>query len=197
MTTLKNWPAPAKINLFLHIVGKRPDGYHELQTVFQFLEYGDDLFFDIRDDGVVVREYDFGFSETNDLCLRAAALLKPLANPKDGVTIKLTKRLPMGGGLGGGSSNAATTLIALNELWRLGLSRNELADIGLKLGADVPVFIIGQAAWAEGVGEVLTPINLAETWYLVLNPQINVSTAQIFSHKHLTQAPQMKKIRAL
>ena len=197
MSTRNIWPAPAKINLFLHIVGKRPDGYHDLQTVFQFLDYGDDLYFDIRNDGKVLRQYDLGFSEQNDLCLRAAALLKPLANDNCGVSIDLTKRLPMGGGLGGGSSNAATTLLALNELWNVGLNRQELAELGLKLGADVPVFVMGQAAWAEGVGERLTPINLDENWYLVLNPQINVSTAQIFSHKHLTRAPQMKKIRVL
>ena len=197
MNTKDVWPAPAKINLFLHVVGKRPDGYHELQTVFQFLDYGDDLYFDLREDGQICREYDLGFSEEDDLCLRAAALLKPLAHSSCGVSIGLTKRLPMGGGLGGGSSNAATTLIALNDLWEIGLDRQKLAEIGLQLGADVPVFIMGQSAWAEGVGERLTPINLAENWYLVLNPQINVSTAQIFSHKHLTRAPQMKKIRAL
>ena len=191
------WPAPAKINLFLHVVGKRPDGYHELQTVFQFLDYGDDLYFELREDGQVCREYDFGFSEEDDLCLRAASLLKPLAHSSCGVSIDLIKRLPMGGGLGGGSSNAATTLIALNDLWDVRLDRQELAKIGLKLGADVPVFVMGQAAWAEGIGERLTPINLSENWYLVLNPQINVSTAQIFSHKHLTWTPQMKKIRAL
>ena len=193
----KAWPAPAKINLFLHVLGKRPDGYHDLQTVFQFLDYGDDLFFEIQNDGQVIRDYDYGFSEKDDLCLRAVALLKPLAKPECGVKIGLTKRLPMGGGLGGGSSNAATTLIALNELWGVGLNQPELAELGLKLGADVPVFVMGQAAWAEGVGERLTPVNLAENWYLVLNPQINVSTAQVFSHKHLTRAPQMKKIRAL
>ncbi|MEM7655571.1 MAG: 4-(cytidine 5'-diphospho)-2-C-methyl-D-erythritol kinase, partial [Bacteroidota bacterium] len=173
------------------------DGYHDLQTVFQFLDYGDDLFFELRDDGQVIREYDFGFSEDNDLCLRAAALLKPLADESCGVSINLIKRLPMGGGLGGGSSNAATTLIALNDLWNIGLNRDELADLGLKLGADVPVFVKGQAAWAEGVGERLSPVELAENWYLVLNPQINVSTAHIFSNKHLTHAPEMKKIRAL
>ena len=197
MQERKIWPAPAKINLFLHITGKRPVGYHDLQTVFQFLDYGDDLFFDLRDDGLVERVYDLGFSEEQDLCLRAAALLKPLCASSCGVSIDLTKRLPMGGGLGGGSSNAATTLIALNELWEIGLSRTELAELGLQLGADVPVFVEGRAAWAEGVGEVLTPLKLAETWYLVLNPQINVSTAQIFSHKRLTITPQMKKIRAL
>lgn len=191
------WPAPAKINLFLHVVGKRSDGYHNLQTVFQFLDYGDDLFFTMRDDGIIARDYDYGFDESNDLCIRAAHLLKPLVSSNCGVTIDLTKRLPMGGGLGGGSSNAATTLISLNHLWNAGLSRPELAKLALKLGADVPVFVMGQAAWAEGVGEQLSPIDLAKPWYLVLNPNINVSTAQIFCHKHLTATPQMMKIRAL
>lgn len=197
MNNRRVWPAPAKINLFLHIIGKRSDGYHDLQTVFQFLDYGDDLFFDVRDDGVVSRVYDYGFSESDDLCLRAAILLKPLAKESCGVSIDLIKRLPMGGGLGGGSSNAATTLIALNELWDIGLSRTQLAELGLQLGADVPVFVMGQSAWAEGVGERLTPLKLDESWFLVLNPQINVSTKQIFSNKRLTWRPQMKKIRAL
>lgn len=197
------WPAPAKINLFLHVLGKRADGYHNLQTAFQFLDYGDDLFFEVRDDGVVARAYDYGFDEHSDLCLRAAtllraaALLKERVSPNCGVTIDLTKRLPMGGGLGGGSSNAATTLIALNHLWAAGLSRPELAKLALELGADVPVFVMGRSAWAEGVGEQLSPIDLAEPWYLVLNPNINVSTEQIFCHKQLTATPQMMKIRAL
>ncbi len=191
------WPAPAKINLFLHVVGKRQDGYHELQTVFQFLDHGDELFFELNQDGRIGRAYDLGFSEDADLCLRAAQALKPYVNDACGVTIDLHKRLPMGGGLGGGSSNAATVLIALNTLWCAGLDRRQLAEIGLKLGADVPVFVHGRAAWAEGVGEQLSPIELAEPWYLVLNPNIEVSTAQIFSNKHLTPTPQMKKIRAL
>lgn len=197
MVTAKIWPAPAKINLFLHVLSKREDGYHNLQTVFQFLDYGDDLKFTLRSDGKIVRRYELGFSAEQDLCVRAAKLLQPFATASQGVEIELTKRLPMGGGLGGGSSNAATTLIALNQLWKTGLSREKLASLGLSLGADVPVFVMGQAAWAEGVGEQLTPIKLAEPWYVVLNPQINVSTAQIFSHKHLTPTPQMMKIRAL
>ncbi len=191
------WPAPAKINLFLHIVGKRPDGYHELQTAFQFLSVGDDLFFDLNQSGKIARAYDLGFSEACDLCLRAAHKLKEFAAPECGVTINLRKRLPMGGGLGGGSSDAATVLLALNELWELGLSRQQLAEIGLSLGADVPVFVVGRAAWAEGVGELLTPINPHEHWYLVLNPQVEVSTAKIFLNKRLTPMAQMKKIRAL
>jgi 4-diphosphocytidyl-2-C-methyl-D-erythritol kinase len=193
----KAWPAPAKINLFLHIVGKRADGYHNLQTVFQFVDYGDDLYFQINSQAKISRNYDLGFSEELDLCLRAAKLLKRYAAPECGVEIGITKRLPIGGGLGGGSSDAATVLIALNVLWDIGLSRQKLAEIGLSLGADVPVFVMGRSAWAEGVGEQLTPLKLAETWFLVLNPQISVSTAQIFSNKHLTPAPEMKKIRAL
>lgn len=191
------WPAPAKINLFLHIVGKRPDGYHNLQTVFQFIDYGDDLYFDLNHQGRISRRYDLGFSEEVDLCMRAAKLLKQYAAKDCGVEIDITKRLPMGGGLGGGSSDAATVLIALNSLWNVGLSREKLAEIGLLLGADVPVFVMGRSAWAEGVGEQLTPLELPETWFLVLNPQISVSTAQIFCNKRLTATPQMKKIRAL
>ncbi|MFT6098695.1 MAG: 4-diphosphocytidyl-2-C-methyl-D-erythritol kinase, partial [Arenicella sp.] len=191
------WPAPAKINLFLHIVGKRPDGYHNLQTVFQFIDYGDDLYFDLNHQGRISRRYDLGFSEEVDLCMRAAKLLKHYAAKDCGVEIGITKRLPMGGGLGGGSSDAATVLIALNSLWGVGLSREKLAEIGLLLGADVPVFVMGRSAWAEGVGEQLTPLELPETWFLVLNPQISVSTAQVFSNKRLTATPQMKKIRAL
>ncbi len=191
------WPAPAKINLFLHVVGKRADGYHNLQTAFQFLSVKDDLFFELNTQGLIGRSYNLGFSEESDLCLRAAHKLKAFAEPHCGVTISLTKRLPMGGGLGGGSSDAATVLIALNHLWQLGLSKKELAVIGLELGADVPVFIEGRSAWAEGVGEHLTPITPPESWYLVLIPNIEVSTAQIFSNKRLTPMPQMKKIRAL
>lgn len=191
------WPAPAKINLFLHVVGKRADGYHLLQTAFQFLNFGDELFFTLNDAGLIRRDYDFGFSEESDLCLRAAHKLKRFAQSSDGVTIRMNKRLPMGGGLGGGSSDAATVLIALNKLWRIGLSRDVLAKIGLELGADVPVFIGGRAAWGEGVGEVLTPINPPKTWFLVLNPNIEVSTLKIFSNKRLTPRPEMKKIRAL
>lgn len=196
-TTAAFWPSPAKINLFLHIVGKRADGYHNLQTAFQFIDYGDELTFELNSNGVIGRAYDFGFSKEEDLCLRAAYALKKRSNRDVGVTIGMTKRLPMGGGVGGGSSNAATVLIALNYLWELGLSRQALADIGLSLGADVPVFVHGKAAWAEGVGEQLWPIQPTEKWLVVLNPQISVSTAQIFSNKQLTIAPEIKRIRAL
>ncbi len=191
------WPAPAKINLFLHVVGKRSDGYHLLQTAFQFLNYGDELVFSINDSGRIERDYDFGFSEESDLCMRAARQLKRFSDSRCGVVIGMKKNLPMGGGLGGGSSDAATVLIALNKLWGLKLSRDTLSQIGLGLGADVPVFIGGQAAWAEGIGEILTPINPVESWYLVLNPGVEVSTVEIFSNKRLTPRPEMKKIRAL
>ncbi|GHA06638.1 4-diphosphocytidyl-2-C-methyl-D-erythritol kinase [Arenicella chitinivorans] len=196
-TDNRTWPAPAKINLFLHVTGKRSDGYHDLQTVFQFLDYGDELRFTITDNGAITRGYDLGFALESDLCLRAANLLKPLVTNNLGVHIDMIKRLPMGGGLGGGSSDAATVLLALNSLWKLGLTRTQLADIGLQLGADVPVFVHGHAAWAEGIGELLTPLRLQEPWYLVLIPPVSVSTGEIFSNKHLTATPQMKKIRAL
>ena len=190
------WTAPAKINLFLHVVGKRADGYHELQTIFQFLDYGDELSFELNSQSKILRAYDYGFSEESDLCLRAAHILSEFAPKGAGVTITLHKRLPQGGGLGGGSSDAATVLIALNKLWRIGLSRQKLADIGLKLGADVPVFVMGRSAWAEGVGERLTPLELDEKWFLVVNPNICVSTAAVFANNHLTARPQMMKIRA-
>jgi len=193
----RTWPAPAKINLFLHVTGKRSDGYHELQTVFQFLDYGDELYFDLNQEGRITRAYDLGFSAESDLCLRAAQALKPFVDEAHGVTIDLHKRLPLGGGLGGGSSNAATVLLALDRLWGADLGRDKLAEIGLQLGADVPVFVHGRAAWAEGVGEQLSAVELAEPWYLILNPNIEVSTAQVFANKHLTATPQMKKIRAL
>lgn len=196
--TQQLWPSPAKINWFLHVVGKREDGYHELQTVFQFLDYGDDLTFAVNQQGIIRRDYDLGFSEDVDLCLRAAKQLKAITKDDNlGVTIGLNKRLPMGGGLGGGSSNAATTLIALNHLWNIGLDRQQLSALGFKLGADVPIFIYGQAAWAEGIGERLSPIDLTEQWYLVVNPNVHVSTKQIFCHKRLTARPQMMKIRDL
>ncbi len=195
--SLIQWPAPAKINWFLHIIGKRQDGYHNLQTVFQFLDYGDQMTFQITDDGKISRDYEFGFDEQTDISMQAATELATYTSDSVGVRIGLTKKLPIGGGLGGGSSNAATTLIALNKLWNIGLERHQLAKIGLKLGADVPVFVMGHSAWAEGVGERLTPIQLDECWFLVVNPNIHVSTAKIFAHKHLTQAPEMMKIRAL
>jgi 4-diphosphocytidyl-2-C-methyl-D-erythritol kinase len=183
-----DWPAPAKLNLFLHIVGRRPDGYHELQTLFQFLDLSDELTYAVRGDGEVCRvngpaEIDAG----QDLAVRAARLLQRRAGTRLGVEIRLRKRIPMGGGLGGGSSDAATTLLALNRLWELGLGLGELAELGLELGADVPVFVRGRAAWAEGVGERLVPVQIEQPWYVVVDPGCHVSTAKIFGHPTLTR----------
>jgi 4-diphosphocytidyl-2-C-methyl-D-erythritol kinase len=176
------WPAPAKLNLFLHVVGRRPDGYHLLQTAFQFLDFGDELAFGVNDDGRIARTREVpGVTVEADLTLRAARALKEAAGARQGVEIALTKRLPAGGGLGGGSSDAATTLLALNRLWGTGLTTSELAALGLGLGADVPVFVRGHAAWAEGVGEQLTPLDLPQPWYLVLVPPVQVPTAEIFA----------------
>ncbi|MFQ5642149.1 MAG: 4-(cytidine 5'-diphospho)-2-C-methyl-D-erythritol kinase [Thiogranum sp.] len=189
------WPAPAKLNLFLHVIGRRADGYHELQTVFQFLDRGDRLWFEVADEGVV--ELEGGLPDVppgQDLIVRAARSLLRHTRRSRGVRVRVDKRLPAGGGLGGGSSDAATTLVALNALWDLRLGVDELAGIGLQLGADVPVFVRGFAAWAEGVGELLTPMaDLPEPWYLILNPAVNVSTAVVFSDPGLTRnAPPLK-----
>ena len=185
---MRTWPAPAKLNLFLHVTGRRSDGYHTLQTVFQFLDYGDELSFVVTDDGRITRAVPVaGVTEESDLTLRAAHLLKESRGVMKGARIHLTKRLPIGGGLGGGSSDAATTLLALNDLWGTRLPVPELAALGLKLGADVPVFIHGHAAWAEGIGEVLTPIEPEEAWYLVVVPPVHVSTAQVFADPELTR----------
>jgi 4-diphosphocytidyl-2-C-methyl-D-erythritol kinase len=189
------WPAPAKLNLLLHITGRRADGYHELQTLFQFLTFGDWLYFDLRMDGEVrLAGEPAGVPAAADLCVRAARLLKEATGSNAGVTIYNDKRLPSGGGLGGGSSDAATTLAVLNKLWKPGLSRDELAELGLSLGADVPVFVHGEAAWAEGVGEVLIPVTLPEPWFLVVNPLVSVSTANIFSDPGLTRDTPRTKI---
>lgn len=188
------FPAPAKLNLFLHILGQRDDGYHRLQTVFQFLDIQDRLYFSIRDDGRICRVGGpAGVREEDDLCVRAAKRLREKAGITQGVTIYCEKNLPVGGGLGGGSSDAATTLVALNHLWLLELEPANLASIGLELGADVPVFVHGKAALAEGVGDILTPVVLPEIWYLVINPGLSVSTADIFSDSELTRdTPEMK-----
>lgn len=190
------WPAPAKLNLFLHIVGRRADGYHLLQTVFQFLSLGDELAFTLRDDGQIQRIGEVpGVAPESDLVVRAARLLRRDAGIARGVDIHVSKRLPMGGGLGGGSSDAATTLVALNQLWGLGYSEDQLVELGLRLGADVPVFVRGQAAWAEGVGEQLTPVELPEPWFLVVVPPCQVPTPQVFADPELTRNAPVIKIR--
>jgi len=182
------WPAPAKLNLFLHITGQRPDGFHLLQTVFRFIDFADTLFFNVREDGVIQRTSELaGVSPEQDLVVRAARLLKSESGTGSGADIRVDKCLPVGGGLGGGSSDAATTLVALNYLWNLNLPQEQLESLGLSLGADVPVFIRGQAAWAEGVGEHLTAVELPPAWYLVIVPQCHVSTAEVFSDDQLTR----------
>lgn len=178
----KIWLAPAKINRFLHITGQRDDGYHELQTVFQFLDYSDELSFEILDhDEVSLVNPLPGVKPDDDLTVRAARLLQQSANCSKGARINVNKRLPMGGGLGGGSSDAATTLVALNQLWELNIEMLNLAQLGVQLGADVPIFIHGCSAWAEGVGEEISAIHLDEPWFVVLNPSVSVSTAEIFA----------------
>ncbi len=180
------WPAPAKLNLFLHITGRRDDGYHLLQTVFQFVDFGDEICIRLRQDGQIRRNSELeGVPAERDLVVRAAGLLQDRIGTRQGADITVDKRLPMGGGLGGGSSDAATVLVALNRLWDGGLSEDALAELGLSLGADVPVFIRGQAAWAEGVGEHLHPVSLPEPWFVVLCPPVTVPTAEVFSAAQL------------
>ena len=189
MTTAAGvFPAPAKLNLFLHVVGRRHDGYHLLQTAFRFIDYGDELTFAVRADGVIRRiTLMEGVPAEQDLSVRAARALQQEAGCREGADIGIVKRLPMGGGLGGGSSDAATTLIALNRLWRTGLSRERLQRLALGLGADVPVFVFGMNAFAEGVGERLQALQLPPAWYLILVPELAVSTAEIFSAVELTR----------
>ncbi len=188
ITSNRKWLAPAKLNLFLHIVGRRADGYHLLQTVFQLLDYGDELSFDINQSGAVGLDIPMAsVPDADNLIVKAAKLLQTETGCSMGAEISIEKKLPMGGGLGGGSSDAATTLVALNNLWQTGLSTDHLADLGLKLGADVPVFVRGQSSWAEGVGETLQAMSLPEQHFLVLNPQVEVSTAALFSHSQLTR----------
>jgi 4-diphosphocytidyl-2-C-methyl-D-erythritol kinase len=192
MTATSVWPAPAKLNLFLHILGRRPDGYHELQTCFQFIDLCDEITIEVRADGQIRRAFDIpGLPESADLCLRAARALKEATGSSLGADIRLLKRIPIGGGLGGGSSDAATCLVALNDLWELNLPTEDLAALGLKLGADVPVFVRGRVAWAEGVGERLTllypPLAPAEPNYLILKPNVFVSTAKVFQDPELTR----------
>jgi 4-diphosphocytidyl-2-C-methyl-D-erythritol kinase len=186
------WPAPAKLNLFLHILGRRPDGYHELQTCFQFVDLCDEITIEVRSDGLIRRAVEIpGLPAEADLCIRAAKALQAASGTALGADISLAKKIPVGGGLGGGSSDAATCLLALNHLWGVHWPREALAALGLKLGADVPVFVHGRVAWAEGVGERLTPLYppLApiEANYLILKPNVFVSTAAVFQDPELTR----------
>ncbi|MGO0631954.1 4-(cytidine 5'-diphospho)-2-C-methyl-D-erythritol kinase [Pseudomonas sp. SAR267] len=189
-------PAPAKLNLWLHIIGRRADGYHELETVFQFLDHGDELSFALREDGVIRLHTEIeGVPHDSNLIVRAARKLQEQSGTRLGADIWLTKVLPMGGGIGGGSSDAATTLLALAHLWQLDWDEDRLAALGLSLGADVPVFVRGHAAFAQGVGEQLTPVDPEEPWYVVLVPQVSVSTVEIFSHPQLTRDSLPLKMR--
>jgi 4-diphosphocytidyl-2-C-methyl-D-erythritol kinase len=186
------WPAPAKLNLFLHILGRRKDGYHELQTIFQFVDLCDDISIRVRPDGAIHRVAGAaGVTAEEDLIVRAARALQGAAHCRLGADLGVHKRIPQGAGLGGGSSDAATTLVALNRLWNLGWPRERLAELGLSLGADIPVFVHGRAAWAEGVGEHLTPLYPPqapkECNYLILNPNVSVSTAAVFQDAQLTR----------
>ena len=194
MSEYHSFPAPAKVNLMLRVVGRRADGYHLLQTVIRFIDYGDTLGFRIRQDGVIARVNAVpGVDAAADLAVRAAQLLREIARTPLGADIVLEKRLPLGGGLGGGSSDAATTLLALNRLWQLDLPRPRLLDLALELGADVPVFVFGDNALVEGIGEVLAPIALPLPWYVVLTPPVAVSTARVFAAAELKR--DSKKIR--
>ena len=197
--TLQDCPAPAKLNLFLHIIGRRADGYHLLQSVFQLIDHGDRLHFSVRQDRRICRTTDVpGVPESSDLIVRAASLLQSAAleagRAPGGADIAIDKRLPMGGGLGGGSSDAATTLIALNHLWRTGFTRRELMALGLQLGADVPFFLLGCNAFVEGIGEQLQPIQTRNCWYLVIEPGVSVPTAAIFGSRQLTRDTKAVKI---
>ncbi len=196
MTSL-SLQSPAKLNLMLHITGRRDDGYHLLQTVYQFIDLCDQMEFHLTLDGSIQRNNsNTPVAEADDLVIKAARLLQKQYRVEVGVQISVDKRIPIGGGLGGGSSNAATTLLALNQLWGLNLGLAELATIGLKLGADVPVFVMGEAAWASGIGEQLSPIELNQPWYVVIHPGVQVSTAKIFEAEELTRDCEAITIRA-
>ena len=196
MSGASGYPAPAKLNLMLRVVGRRDDGYHRLQTLFRFIDYGDEVRLAVRDDGAIRRVREIpGVREDDDLTVRAARLLRQATGTRLGADIAVDKRLPMGAGLGGGSSDAATVLVALNHLWGTGLARGELQALGLKLGADVPVFIHGRSALGEGVGEILTPVSLPAAWYVVLTPRVAVSTATVFSHRDLKRDSKVIKIQ--
>jgi 4-diphosphocytidyl-2-C-methyl-D-erythritol kinase len=183
----ESYPAPAKLNLFLHVLGRRPDGYHLLETVFRFIDFSDSLRFVLRDDGVIRRIGAESLLPGEDLCVCAARALQQAAGSRMGVEIFLEKRIPIGAGLGGGSSDAATTLLALNRLWQINWSRERLQRVALQLGADVPIFILGESAYAEGVGERLSPIALPPRWYVVLTPPVAVPTREIFADPELTR----------
>jgi 4-diphosphocytidyl-2-C-methyl-D-erythritol kinase len=192
------WPAPAKLNLFLHITGRRADGYHDLQTLFQLIDLQDEIAIAVRVDGRIERLGGApGVPPESDLVVRAARALKEATGTPLGASIEVTKRIPMGGGLGGGSSDAATTLLALNHLWRTGLSPEKLADIGLGLGSDVPVFVYGSSAWAEGRGERLEPVELPERWFVVVHPGVHVATAPVFQAPELTRNSPKLTMRGL
>jgi 4-diphosphocytidyl-2-C-methyl-D-erythritol kinase len=194
----RRWPAPAKVNLFLHVVGRRADGYHLLQTAFRLIDLCDVLEFTPRADGELrLAQPVAQVPERDNLAIRAAELLRSETGCALGATIRIEKRIPIGGGLGGGSSDAATTLIALNELWGTRLKRNELGRLALRLGADVPVFVLGRNAFGEGIGEVLTPLDIAPAWYVIVTPQVAVSTKEIFSLPELTRNTKPLKISAL
>jgi 4-diphosphocytidyl-2-C-methyl-D-erythritol kinase len=191
------WPAPAKLNLFLHVTGRRPDGYHELQTLFQLIDLRDTVTIRVGDDSRIERPSGpAGVDPDSDLTVRAAKALQAATGCRMGASIRIAKRIPMGGGLGGGSSDAATVLLALNHLWRCGLSIEELARLGLPLGADVPVFVRGSSAWAEGVGERLEPVELPERWYVVIHPGVAVPTKDVFQSTELTRNTPVITIRA-
>ena len=184
----RGWPAPAKLNRFLHITGRRADGFHNLQTIFQFIDFCDELDFTLRDDGeITLLNAVEGVADQDNLVVRAAMLLQQHSGTQTGVDIAIRKILPMGGGLGGGSSDAATVLVALNQLWQTGLSQQALMQLGLQLGADVPVFVHARAVWAEGVGEKFTDVALDEAWFCVIVPAVNVATAAIFADAELTR----------
>ena len=198
MAWSNGWPAPAKLNLFLHVVGQREDGYHLLQTVFQFIDLRDELSFEVTDNSdIELMTPTVGVAPSDDLVVRSAVALQQSARVKRGARIRLDKQIPMGGGLGGGSSDAATVLCALNSLWSVGLSATELARIGLELGADVPVFIQGQTAWAEGVGEHLTPVAMDTGYALLITPDCPVNTGLVFRDENLTRNTPAIKMHAV
>jgi 4-diphosphocytidyl-2-C-methyl-D-erythritol kinase len=197
MSPASHWPAPAKLNLFLHVTGRRADGYHELQTLFQLIDLCDTITISLRGDGLIERPAGpAGVAPEADLTLRAALALKQATGTRQGADLRVHKRIPQGAGLGGGSSDAATTLLALNELWGCRLSLQDLASLALPLGADVPVFIQGSSAWAEGIGERLTPVSLPEAWYVIIYPGVGVSTREVFQSPELTRNSPLITIRA-